>query len=209
MTSYDQRSLELGRWRQRRPRPRPFAELRQLAERLWAARGGGEPDSQPTVATARLPGEAAGAGDEPRPRFPLARHGYDRLAVDRCVEQLERELAELDRELVELRTRTDAPEQVANEIRRVGEQTSAVLVAAHQQREKMLRDAQLEADRLVGEARANAASITARAEARVRELEAQNDAARRERERLLEDFRTVASGLEAVVGAAEERIPAG
>lgn len=206
MASYDQRSLAAARWRRQRPAPSGFGELWQRAVNLFASSDRPEPDRR--VAAAGLP-EAPGApGEEFLPRFPLARHGYDRMSVDQHVAQLERELAELDRELVELRAGVDSSEQVASEIKRVGEQTAAVLVAANEQRQEMLRNAQAEADRLLAAATANASAVTAQAEARVRELEAQNEAARRQRERLLEELRRVASGIGAVAEAAQDRSPA-
>lgn len=207
MASYDQRSLELPRWQKQRSSSSGVRELWQRTTRMLAGAAGGDLDTQATAVTARLPEEADAGDDKFAPRFPLARHGYDRLAVDRRVAQLERDLAEADRELVALRTGADSSEQVKNEIRRVGEQTSAVLVAAHQQRDEMLRNAKAEADRVLSGANANARAITAKAEARVRELDAQNEAVRRERARLLDDFRTLATGLGAVVDAAQERIP--
>jgi|GEM_PF-6507552 len=205
MASYDQRSLQLARFRGRRLHTAAgLDDLRRRAVRLLARRGGEDPDTQTTAVTARLPEETSPSGEEGAPRFPLARHGYDRLAVDRHLDELEQELAELDRELVALRTAADSSEQVKSEIRRVGEQTSAVLVAAHQQREEMLRGAWAEADRLVSDARASARAITASAEAQVRELETQNEAARRERDRLLDDFQTIAGGLVALVESVRE-----
>ena len=61
----------------------------------------------------------------------MARQGYDCVAVDEHVADLERELIELDRELADLRARTPSGRQVEAEIHRIGEQTSTILLAAH------------------------------------------------------------------------------
>src|SRR5947209_1344381 len=53
------------------------------------------------------------------PRFPIARHGYDRDAVDEHIAQLEHELGELQ-------TSAATASAIAEEIDRIGEQTSAI-----------------------------------------------------------------------------------
>ena len=110
-------------------------------------------------------------------RFPWSLRGYRRSAVDRCIAELETELGELDRELVELRAATTLREEVANEMRRIGEETAGVLIEAHKQREAIVRAAEEKAHRLLADATAKATAITAESEARVRELEAQREAA--------------------------------
>jgi hypothetical protein len=134
-------------------------------------------------------------GEEVLPRFPLARRGYHCAAVDTYVAELEQELAEVDRELAELRAQSAPRDEVSIQIKRVGEQTSAVLIAANEQRDEMLRTAREEADRQVAEATAKATLITANGEARLRELHSQHAAAGRERERLLDDVRSVSVAL--------------
>ncbi len=136
-------------------------------------------------------------------RFPLARQGYDPVAVDEYVANLERELAALDHELVQLRGQTAPAEEVETQIKRVGEQTSAVLMAAHEQREEILRTAREEAERRVAEANETARAATEQCEARLRELELQNAAARGERGRLLAEIRTISTALAGVADAAE------
>jgi hypothetical protein len=143
-------------------------------------------------------------GDHEVPRFPLARRGYDCVAVDGYVADLERELAAVDQELAELRGSTPAQEDVASELQRLGEQTSAVLMAAHEQREEILRRAHAEAEQSIASAKATASSVTAQFEERLRELKGQTDAAHAERERLLGDLRTISSALAAVADSAEE-----
>jgi cell division septum initiation protein DivIVA len=137
------------------------------------------------------------------PRFPIARHGYDRIAVDGYVSELEQELAALDHELVELRARIDPAEEVASQIKRIGEQTSAVLMAANEQREEILRAARAEAERCVAEAGETARTLTEQGEVRLRELEAQTQAAQSERERLLGELRTISAALAAVADSAQ------
>jgi DivIVA domain-containing protein len=136
-------------------------------------------------------------------RFPLARRGYDPVAVDEYVGDLERELAALDRELAEVRGQSLPAHEVESSIKRIGEQTSAVLLAAHEQREEILRTARAEAERCVAEATATARTVTERSEGRLRALEVQNAAARGERGRLLAEIRSISTALGAVADSAE------
>jgi chromosome segregation ATPase len=193
MAFYNNRSLVLDRGLKRRTH-RSFGTLGlRLAGALrWK---GADEDEPETV------------DEELLPRFPLVRHGYERIAVDGYVAELEQELAALDRELAELRGGGAPAAEVANEIKRIGEQTSAVLMAAHEQREEILRRARAEADRCVEEATARAHALTTQCEQRLRELEAKNETARGERNRLLGDLRTISSALTAVADSADQRIP--
>jgi hypothetical protein len=150
--------------------------------------------------------ERGAVGEAVLARFPIARRGYDCVAVDELLWELEEELAGLRQEAVELRARTTSDE-VADEIKRIGEQTSVVLIAAHEQREEILRAARAEAERCSAEARSKARAVTAEAEARARELEAQTEAIGQERQRLIDDVRLVSSALAAVADSAHERIP--
>src|SRR5207237_775730 len=109
----------------------------------------GADEEQPTVS---IEDEQWAANEEVLPRFPLVRHGYHCAAVDEYVTELEQELAEVDRELAELRAHTAPRDEVTDQIKRIGEQTSAVLIAANEQREEILRAAKEEADRRVAEA---------------------------------------------------------
>jgi vacuolar-type H+-ATPase subunit H len=132
------------------------------------------------------------------PRFPLARRGYRCGAVDAYVAELEQELAEVDRELAELRAHSVSRDEVSIEIKRVGEQTTAVLIAANEQRDEILRAAREEADRCLADARAKATLMTSEGEARLRELQAQHQGAERERDRLLDEVRNVSAALAAL-----------
>jgi cell division septum initiation protein DivIVA len=147
-------------------------------------------------------------GDQGAARFPIARNGYDCAFVDEHVAGLERELAELDRELAELRTRASSGTEVAAEIRRIGEQTSTILLEAHDKAQETTRDAQAQADRCIADAATNAIAITEDANRQLRQLEGDMTSLRRERERLLEDLRNLASALSSVAEQAADRFPA-
>jgi uncharacterized phage infection (PIP) family protein YhgE len=129
------------------------------------------------------------------PRFPIARQGYDCAVVDEHVAELERELSELDQELTELRRRTPSDNEVADEIQRIGEQTSSILLAAHDKAQETKRLAQEEADRCVADAAANALKITEEAQSKARQLEQDTESLRRQRTRLLDDVRQLGTTL--------------
>lgn len=141
-------------------------------------------------------------------RFPWSLRGYRRSAVDQHIAELEYELSEVDRELAELRAAGTLREEVANEMRRIGEETAGVLIEAHNQREAIARAAEEEAQRLVADATARATTITAETETRVRELEAQRQAAHQERDRLLENALAASVAIADVVHAAHQQVPA-
>lgn len=192
----------------RRAKERQRRSLGPIGQRLAGlfrstAHTGFESTPPPLTHSALQAGERA--PDREIPRFPLARRGYDCVAVDGYVADLERELAAVDHELAELRGSGPAQDDVASELKRLGEQTSAVLLAAHEQREEILRLAHAEAERCVADAKASAASITAQFEERLRELRGRTDAAEAERVRLLGGLRSISSALAAVVDSAEER----
>ncbi len=141
------------------------------------------------------PAEEPESDEAVLPRFPTVRQGYDCVAVDKYFAELEGELAEADRELAEMRGRALVADDVKRELERIGEQTSAVLIAAHDQRDEILRSAQEEAERRVSEAASQAAALTSKAEAQLRELLAQKEAAHHQRDLLLEDVRRVSTAL--------------
>lgn len=143
------------------------------------------------------------------PRFAVVRHGYHCAAVDEYVAELEQELGEMDRELAELRTQPRAPasDDVASEIKRIGEETSTVLIAAHEQAQTMIREAKAEAERRRAEAETEAASIISVAEQRVRKLESELRGVGRERGRLLADMRSAATALSELVDVSLQRFP--
>lgn len=206
MALYDNRSLVLDRGIKRGPRHSFGAVGKRLGALLL-----GTDDPGPRGGSRSFP--APSQDDTPTEdhrlpsRFPVARRGYDREAVDAYVAELEHELAAVDRELADVRGGALVADEVANELKRIGEQTSAVLVAAHQQRDEILRNARDEADRCVAEATATSNALTANCEQRLRELNAQNETAQLERTRLLDDLRTISAALVTVADSADERIP--
>jgi cell division septum initiation protein DivIVA len=142
------------------------------------------------------------------PRFPWSWRGYRRSAVDQHIAELERELTDLDRELAELQAAATLREEVANEMRRIGEETAGILIEANNRRETITHAAQEEAQRLVADATNRASTITAESEARVRELEAQRIAVHQDRDRLLEVALAASAAIAEVVHTAHQQIPA-
>jgi hypothetical protein len=146
-------------------------------------------------------GETAPLWDPVAPRFPTARRGYDRAAVDQHVTELERELAEL-------RAHTPLASAVAAEIGRIGEQTAAILRVAHDQAQETTRRAQAQADRCLANAASDAVAITEEANRQLRQLDSETDSVWRERARLIEDARNVATALLSLAQDAADRFPA-
>jgi F0F1-type ATP synthase membrane subunit b/b' len=159
-----------------------------------------EPDEQRTERWVAFARDAEPPAEEDvLPRFPIVRHGYDCPAVDQYIADLERELADADRELADVRGQARATDEVNQELKRIGEQTSAVLIAAHEQREEIVRSARREAEQCVAEATAEANARTAKAEAELRQFEARKAQIRRERDSLYEEIRQVSAGLTALI----------
>jgi hypothetical protein len=146
-----------------------------------------------------------GSEEEVLPRFPIVRQGYACPPVDEYIASLEHELAEADRELEQLRGQAPAADEVNSELQRIGEQTSAVLIAAHEQSDEILRTAREEADRCVAEAAAKATTLAANTEAQLRELEVRKAASRHERDRLFDDIRRVSAALVALIESPHEQ----
>jgi cell division septum initiation protein DivIVA len=147
---------------------------------------------------ALLAREVAPPWDLVAPRFPVARRGYDRDAVEDYIAELERELEEL---------RGGQSSSVTAEIERIGEQTAAILRVAHEQAAQTTRRAHEEADRCLSAAAANAVKMTEDAQEQVRQLDLETDTIWRERARLLEDVRNLATSLFALAEDALERFP--
>jgi cell division septum initiation protein DivIVA len=137
------------------------------------------------------------------PRFPITRQGYDTVAVDGYVAQLEAELTELDQELADLRSGAASGSGATAEIERIGGQASAILLAAHDSARDMTEAAQTRADRCISEAEANAAAITADGSRQLSELQSKMEALRREQDEILEDVRRTADALSALAAARE------
>jgi hypothetical protein len=139
------------------------------------------------------------ASEAPALRFPTARQGYDRAAVDEHVAELERELAEL---------RQASARAVAAEIERIGEQTAAILRTAHEQAQETTRKGQVQADHVLSAAAANAVAMTEDATQQLRQLDSDTDSVWRERGRLIDDVRIISTALLALAEDAAERFPA-
>lgn len=202
MAVYDNQPLVLEPGEKRRP----WRALGPGLQRFLSVLRGGDNHEQSTESgkTTRWASVEAQTDEVPvLRRFPLARHGYDRVAVDAYVSELEQECSALDRALAEVRGRSDAAEEVASEIKRIGEQTSAVLMAANEQREEILRTAKADAERCVAEATASARTVTEHSEARLRELDAQTQAAQGQRDRLLAELRAISGALAAAADSVE------
>jgi cell division septum initiation protein DivIVA len=147
------------------------------------------------------------ACDEPMPRFPITRHGYDCAAVHKHVAELEQERIDLDRELAELHARTPSKGDVAGEMARIGKQTSAILIAAHEQAKETTQHAKEEADRCIADAASNLVATTADTQRQLRDLETEKLSLGRERDRLVEDIRSIAASLTSLADDAAERFP--
>jgi cell division septum initiation protein DivIVA len=204
MGDFNRRGATLGR-----PKPRSrFSELTDRLASTFATRdqtgsrkeANGQPDRS-------LDGDPLTPWDETPQRFPIARQGYECAAVDEHIADLEQELIALDREIAQLQAQTPIPGEVTTEIERVGEQTSAILIAAHEQAQQTTRQAQEEADGCVAAAAANAVAITSEAKEELRGLEREKRTLRQERERLIKDIRSVSESLCSVADDADERFP--
>jgi len=185
------------------------ARLTELGQRLSKTFSRSEPAYPDRARDNELQDTRALDWQDDMPRFAVVRHGYHCAAVDEYVAELEQELGDMDRELAELRTQPPAPasDDVATEIKRIGEETSAVLITAHEQAQTMIRQAKEQAERLKAEAEAEAASMVSLAEQRVRKLESEIRGVGRERGRLLADMRGAAAALSQLVDASLERFP--
>lgn len=184
----------------------PRINLTPIRERFMKSFGAVEPNDRRDERWIAFAREAErGAEEEVLSRFPIVVQGYDCPAVDEYIAELEYELAQADRELAELRGQAPAADEVNNELKRIGEQTSAVLIVAHEQSDKILRTAREEAGRCVAEAAAKATTLAAETEAQLRELEVRKAATRRERDRLFDDIRRVSAALVALIESPHEQ----
>jgi len=204
MSDFDQPGNTLQESIQRRPGRSRFGNFGDRLARTFATY------DRPPDATQdwELPGEPdyGDGGETPQPwdpmgsRYAIVRHGYDPAAVDEHV-------AELERELSELRSRATSSPTVIEEIERIGEQTSAILTVAHDKAHEMRRQAQEQADRCLADAASNAVMITEDAKRQLRRLDSDTDAVWRDRSRLLDDVRAVATALLSLAEDAVERFP--
>jgi vacuolar-type H+-ATPase subunit H len=211
VANFERRGLALDRGAKRRGTGSRFGDL---SDRLARAFAGGERERKPRWEEPagdedyELRDEREGDWDQVVPRFPLSRHGYDPAAVDAHIADLEQELSELDRELTELRASAPPENQVAEEIHRLGEQTSAILLAAHDKAQETTRQAKEQADRCLSDAAANAIELTKEANRKLHELETEKLSVWRERARLLEDVNNLSKALSRLAAEGAKRFPA-
>ncbi len=145
--------------------------------------------------------------DQVLPRFPIARQGYDCATVDEYVAGLERELGELDVELATLRAATPSNGEAAAEIERLGQQTSGILLAAHDGAQEITRTAEEQADRCLADAASNALAITREANQQLTDLQGEIASLCDERERILKDVRKSANALKKLAGDVPDALP--
>jgi DivIVA protein len=127
-------------------------------------------------------------------RFPIARQGYDCEAVDEHMYALEAALTETQRELAELRGHSPRAE-IAAEIERLGEQTSAILITAHDKANETISLAQAQAQTCIADAASYAAALREEAKVEQRQAETETKSLRRERTRLINDMQKTATAL--------------
>ena len=133
--------------------------------------------------------------------FPTVWRGYDTAAVDAYVRQVSRTVAELEA--------TSTPQEVVRRaLDRVGEQTSAILREAEEAAQRITTKSRADAVERVQASEREAHEITQRARVRLRELDADIDRIWVERQRIIDDTRKLAQGLELIAAHAEERFPA-
>jgi hypothetical protein len=200
--------------------PRPVGvRLNDFRERIKGALTNLEPHPMPAQeGEYDVVGEVSGAEHdagfrgEPQPsedtaffeedelsRFPLARAGYSRAAVDA-------ELAALEKQIEALKGAKPSM-SIQEEIERLGEQTASILIVAHNEAQETTRQAQEQADRCIADAASNAVSMTEKAKRDLAEIDNETDAVWRERARLIDDARTVGTALIALADEAAERFP--
>jgi hypothetical protein len=195
MGDFDRHSAVMTEPVQRRSR------LAELGDRVAGA------FSPPNQRAGDVPTEAWGdppAWEDSPPRFPLARDGYDRPAVDEYVSDLEQELSSLDREIAKLREQASQPTEVTGEIQRVGEQTSAILIAAHEQAQQTTRQAQEQADKCISDAAAKALAMTAEAKQELAVHVQEKESLREQRGRLIGEVRRLSSALATLADEADQ-----
>jgi hypothetical protein len=144
--------------------------------------------------------QATAQWEELQPPFPIVRQGYEPVAVDQYV-------VELEQELEQLRAERPAERAIAQEIDRIGEQTASILRVAHEKAAEITRDAQAQADKMLADAASNALAVTEGATQQLRALDSETDSIWQERSRLLEDVRNVATALFTLAEDAAERYP--
>lgn len=133
--------------------------------------------------------------------FKPARRGYDRDEVDAYVNQLQRQLRELQ-------TRQQTPDAaVQDALERLGDEVTDVLKQAHDTAQEIVSTARREAQDHRDQAEREAAHVVSVAEQRLHELDLDTDRIWGERERIVADARDLARQLTQLADLAAERFP--
>lgn len=203
MTQFDRPGATLDRQAKRRAPSSRLADLGDRIARTFTPTpdpANAPPWEASTEAHYPVVDDGEASWDDPVSPFPVVRNGYDPKAVDEYVNELEREIDEL-------RARTSSDGAVSDEIKRIGEQTAAILQTAHHQAHETRRKAQAEADKCLSDAAANAITMNEEAKQKLRHLDSETDAVWHERVRLIEDVRNVATALFSLAEDASDRFP--
>ena len=99
--------------------------------------------------------------------------------------------------------------EVAAEIDRIGEQVSAILIAAHESANETRRRAEAEAEDLIAYAQSRVRTVTDGANRELQCLQDEIESLRSDRERLLGDIRSIADGLRALADKSREDASSG
>jgi hypothetical protein len=189
--SFDRRGVIMDRPPKRRG---PGSRLAMLGSRLARP----PQDHAATTPYGVEPDDGTPYEAGPVPRFPISRQGYECDVVDAHVTELEVELAELERQLGEARLQASSKHEVAREIDRIGEQTSAILVAAHDEAQQTVRLAEAHANTAISDAASYAAALTEEANRQRRAVDQQTHLLDRTRKCLMDDVRRTAEALHAL-----------
>ncbi len=190
-------------------RPQSSRAGRRLSDRLADAFSG----HAPALAAGRdddysehaLDLEGTFQEDEVLARFPIARQGYDCQSVDEYLAELESAFMDTQREVAALRGQVPARSEVAAEIERLGEQTSAILITAHDKANETITLAQAQAQTCIADAASYAAALREEAEIERRRAETETAVLHRERDRLLGDMQSTAAALSSLAANAAGR----
>ena len=99
--------------------------------------------------------------------------------------------------------------EVAAEIDRIGEQVSAILIAAHESANETRRRAEAEAEDLIAYAQSRVRTVTDEANRELQYHQDEIESLRSDRERLLGDIRSIADGLRALADKSREDASSG
>jgi len=195
-----------------RPRTRPsarsrFGDLGGRLARTFSSTTSAELPGGPIVDQDQLPQDTAAWVEPILTRFPVVPQGYDCGAVDEHLLELEARVVELERELAQLQALIPSRSEVDAEIERIGQQTSKILVAAHDEARETVSRAQAEADGCIANAASSAATMIEDAKLERRRNETATASIRNERTRLIEDIQRTAAELASLANDAAARTP--